>query len=123
MSAGGVLLAFMLAGCGEDDTQLDVASFEDCVASAGTPLEVGDSLDLIAEGAGVGAVQLVSDNQEIQVVAERTPDDAGGSVTQYEIFGLAQVEQIGTVVLAANNTMTDEEREQITGCLDDQGVG
>jgi hypothetical protein len=64
----------------------------------------------------------VSDNQEVQVVAERTSGDAENTVSDYEAFDLGQVEQFGTVVVAANNSMTDEELEPITACLSEQGV-
>jgi hypothetical protein len=126
---GGVVATLVFAGCGDgggSDTQLDVAKFQGCFgfagAKSGSGLQQSDDVDLIAQGAGVGAVQLSSDNQEIQVVAERTSGDAENTVSDYEAFGLGQVERFGTVVVAANNSMTDEELDPIKSCLSDQGI-
>ncbi len=72
-------------GDGNSDTQLDVSKFTGCFGYAGRDSGLGvaqpQNLDLIAQQAGVGAVQLSSDNQEIQVVAERTSGDAENTVS------------------------------------------
>jgi hypothetical protein len=117
-----VVAGLLLSACGGSDTQLDLSAFKACYETEGTLVIDDEGTDFLADGAGVGATQLSDDTQEIQVVAERTSDDAEDTVGQYEGFGLGQVEQIGTVVLAANNTMTEEELDPIKSCLGEQEI-
>jgi hypothetical protein len=116
------IAAVALAGCGGDETQANVAELEDCLEATEVTWTVDGEVDLLAGGAGVGGLQVESDTQEIQIVAERTSDDAEQVVSDYEAFGLGQVEQYGTVVVAANTTMSDDEQGAIEGCIEEQGV-
>ena len=122
-----LIAAALVAGCGGgNDTQADVEALASCMESALPSYEVStdqDSLDLISAGAGVGGVQIRTDQQEIQLSAERTADDADDTATQYESFGGGDVQTTGTVVAAYNNEPTDEESGAVEGCLSDQGIG
>jgi hypothetical protein len=86
------------------------------------PGEASGEGDLIAQEAGVGALQYNDGRQEIQIVAEESPGDAEAVAKQYEIWGPGDLEQVGTVVLAATTEMSDAERDGIKECLSEQGI-
>jgi hypothetical protein len=76
-----------------------------------------DDLDLIAENAGVGAIQVLWPRNEAMVVVERSEGDAEDTEQSYEAFGGTDLERRGQVVVAWTNSPTDEEREDVDACL------
>lgn len=84
-----------------------------------------DDQDLVAENAGVGAINVTGDNQGIQVVVERNEDDAKRTVEQYRVFAGALsgsvddlLQRHGNVVVLYDKTPTDDERTIVEDCLD-----
>ena len=120
-------LAIVLAACGSgggSDEPADVAVLESCVSDALPTYEVSssrDELDLISQEATVGAFSVKSDLQEIQISALAESRETEALVNGYEAFGLSP-EVIGTVVVAPNIEMSDEESDAIMDCLDQQGI-
>jgi len=128
--AAGCFAALASGGCGGSGstTTASVDEFKACISqsfSPETPLSTSsdEGLDFIALAAGVGAIQVTSPKNEVQVVAERSSSDADKTAGEYEAFDLAQVDQFGTVVVAYSNTPIPQESEPIEDCLGEQGIG
>lgn len=130
LGVGVYLLVVELSGEGGNDTQADVAELEACLQAA-NPWTVAPEQQI--NDAGVGALQITADGNYIDIAAERTSEDAAASIEEMEaneaVFGAAssfhgaEIVQYGTVVVESDNTMTDEERAAIEGCLDEHGIG
>ena len=61
---------------------------------------------------------MTSPKNEVQVVGERSSDDAIATAEAYESIGLEQVEKFGTVVLAYTKDPIDAESGRRHGILD-----
>src|SRR5256885_7240260 len=112
-TAAAVGLALALVGCGSGSSDrsgsgsltLDgvVSCLQSKAAASGARVSTNvDDLDLIAEHAGVGGIQLLWPRNEANIAMERTSDDAKRTEKQYELFASAAggvlIDRRGTVV-------------------------
>ena len=126
-----VLVAGLLAtvGCGSggssthDYSAVSACLDERAIGAGFSPSSDPDDFDLIAEKAGVGAIALIGQRQNIQVVVERTGSDAERTAKAYELFASGEASDhlkvMGNVVAAYTKTPTDEERELVERCVED----
>jgi hypothetical protein len=92
-----------------------------CLTVAGVAVDENrDDLDFIAMDAGEGAFEADLGSNTATVVFERS-SGAEGTAKQYGLFAKAfgggNIDRHGNLVVAWDNTPTDDERATIDGCL------
>jgi hypothetical protein len=127
IAAVATTVALAAAGCGgstKADEPRPFADIKDCVVDAApgggfTASTNPDDMDLVAEDAGLGAVVLSGDNQDVQVVVERSASDAERSAEAYKAFGGTSDNVVveGNAVIAYSKTPTDTESALVEDCL------
>ena len=108
-------------GCGGGGT-MTFEAVRSCLEDGSAPdgLELStdkDDLDLLAEQAGLCAVRLSNDVQEIHVLVERSSEDAENAKRGYDAFNVT-AEQHGNVLVAANKSLSEDERRFIEPCVE-----
>lgn len=118
------LFALALAGCGGGGSEqiADVAALETCLQKANLSTDTGEGVDLVAQEASVGAIQVLANGNEIQIAAAESGDEAEGIERSYEFFGGGLVERRGTVVIASTYEPAPDEIDPIRDCLSEQGI-
>jgi hypothetical protein len=121
----GLMLLVVAAGCGGGGSAggsqrvTDVNALDSCLVRKGLQASTKKAdLDLIAEDAGIGGVQVVSPGgQELNIAVERSESDAENTVSEYKALGLSEVRQEGNVVMAYTKTPTGAETKPVEACL------
>ena len=117
------VVCLALASCGSESTEVaDVGELQRCLESAGLFTDSGPGVDLVAETASQGAVQVKTDTNEIQIAAGAHSEEAEAIERAYGAFEGGNVERRGTVVIAATYEASDEEMDPIDACLEKQGI-
>jgi hypothetical protein len=125
-----LLTALGLSGCGgeersrpaRDDSKaaspkVSPKTIERCLKQA--HIRTSENVDPIAREAQVGAVAAVFARNHVNIVVERTADEANSTVQAYERSTgnrKMRLEQTGAVVAAYAKTPTSQEKQAISRC-------
>ena len=120
--------AVVPAACGGSSSgDKSYADVQSCLVSRAPPAGLTTStnkadMDTIAERAGLGAVVVSNDVQEIQVVVERSAGDAQTTEKAYGVFADAfgsrdNLKRYGNVVVAYTKTPSAAEQSVIEKCV------
>jgi hypothetical protein len=84
-----------------------------------THIDISKNVDPIAREAGVGAFAAVFPRKYVNIVVERTANEASSTVRAYEITQgrKMRLEQTGAVVAAYAKTPTAQEKQVIARCV------